>query len=140
MIIMIISRDEELESMKKMSGAVWMLVGLFFPWSVMADGALTPKHGGRMVEANGSRLELVVAADKVDLYVTDHGNQPVAVHGASAKVVFLAGGKKEEVALAAAGDNLLSSQNAVAGGDKAAAVVTVQGLPKPISARLPAQK
>ncbi|HAT49123.1 MAG: hypothetical protein HQL07_04875 [Nitrospirae bacterium] len=118
-----------------------LLVGLWMPsWSLWADGTLTPAHGGRMAEANGSRLELVVAADKIDLYVTDHGDKPVAVHGASAKVTFLVGGKKEEVALVAVSDNLLSGQKAVAGGDKAAAVVTVQGLPKPISARLPAQK
>ncbi|MBF0134097.1 MAG: hypothetical protein HQL75_16115 [Magnetococcales bacterium] len=118
-----------------------LLVGLWVPsWSLWADGILTAAHGGRMVEAHGSRLELVVAADKVDLYVTDHGDKPVAVHGASAKVTFLVGGKKEEVALMAVGDNLLSSQKTVAGGDKAAAVITVQGLPKPISARIPAQK
>ncbi|MBF0632238.1 MAG: hypothetical protein HQL89_14770 [Magnetococcales bacterium] len=127
-------------SMRKMSITSWIIAGLLFPLSVMADGVLTPKHGGRMVEADGSRLELVTTADKVDLYVTDHGNHPVAVKSASAKVVFLVGGKKEEVALQAVEDNLLSGKVTLAGSDKGAAVITVEGLPKRISARLPAQK
>ncbi|MBF0434767.1 MAG: hypothetical protein HQL77_05260 [Magnetococcales bacterium] len=115
------------------------LVGLLLSWSAWAHGSLAPQHGGRMVEAEGGRLELVAKDTKVDLYVTDHDDKPIAVAGASAKVVILAGGKKLEVALQGADGNLLSGTTQTPVGDAFSAVITVSGLAKPISARLPAQ-
>ncbi|MBF0109310.1 MAG: hypothetical protein HQL76_09050 [Magnetococcales bacterium] len=116
-----------------------LLSGFFLSGLVHADGVLTPGHGGRMVEVQGMRLELVTGADTIDLYVTGHDDKPVSVQGASAKVVLLANGKKEEVQLTGAGENRLTVAKGIAGGEKPAAVVTVQGLAKPISARFPAQ-
>lgn len=125
--------------MKMMQPSTLVLACLFAFGSVaLADGTLTPKHGGRMAETEGSRLELVVAGDTIDLYVTDHGNQPVAVAKASAKVVLLNEGKKTEVALQPVTGNQLSGTARIPGGEQATAVVTVEGLPKRLSARIPA--
>lgn len=124
--------------MKQTGRGILVLAGILFSWSALADGVLTPKHGGRMVEAEGSRLELVVTGDKVDLYMTDHGGNPLAVAGASGKVLFLTGGQKVEVLLQAAGSNLLTGTAKISDGEKIAAVMTVEGLPKRITARLPA--
>ncbi|MBF0136178.1 MAG: hypothetical protein H7833_13975 [Magnetococcus sp. DMHC-1] len=105
---------------------------------VWGDGVLEPVHGGRMVEAAGHRLELVTNQDRVDLYVTDHGNKPVVVDRASGKVIFLAGQEKKDIALAPAGDNRLTGNGKIPAGGQVAVVITVEGLAKRITARLPA--
>lgn len=110
-------------------------LSLILAGAAAADGALTPAHGGRMVEAAGYRLELVTGAGQVALYVTDHGDKPVAVDKAHGKVTVLAGPGKVEIALAPAGGNRLAGEGAVAGD---AAVIAVEGLDKRIAARLAA--
>ncbi|MBF0213838.1 MAG: hypothetical protein HQM00_09800 [Magnetococcales bacterium] len=121
-----------------MKPSILTLVCLFAFGSVaLADGTLTPKHGGRMAETEGSRLELVVTGDTIDLYVTDHGDKPVVVAKASAKVVLLNQGQKMEVTLQPVTGNQLSGTAKVSGGEHATAVVTVEGLPKRLSARIP---
>ncbi|MEO5333600.1 MAG: hypothetical protein H7839_16430 [Magnetococcus sp. YQC-5] len=124
--------------MKQKAAGILVLAGILFSWSALADGVLTPKHGGRMMETNGIRLELVIANDRIDLHVTDHGDKPMAVKGASAKVLLLIGGQKVEVPLQAANDNLLSGPAKIPDGAQSSAVITVEGLPKRITARLPA--
>lgn len=116
-----------------------MLWGMLFFCSAMADGTLSPQHGGRMTEADGNRLELVVSDNKIDLYLTDHGNRPVTVTGALAKAVLIIAGKKTEVVLQPTSGNLLTGTANLAGGSKAAAVITIEGLSKRITARMPAQ-
>lgn len=113
-------------------------VGLLFSCSVWAHGSLVPQHGGRMVEGDGGRLELVTKETKVDLYVTDHDDKPVVVTGASAKVVFLVAGKKVEAVLQVVEGNLLSGTTQTPVGEPFSAVITVSGLAKLISARLSA--
>ncbi|MBF0613984.1 MAG: hypothetical protein HQL92_02385 [Magnetococcales bacterium] len=126
--------------MKMMKHSALVLACLFVFSSVaLADGTLTPRHGGRMAEAEGSRLELVVTGDKVDLYVTDHGDQPVAVAKASAKVLLMNEGRKTEVVLQPVTGNRFSGTAKVSGGEHAMAVVMVEGLPKRLSVRIPAQ-
>lgn len=94
----------------------------------LADGVMTPHHGGKMVETKaGPRLELVVGSGTVDVYLTDHGGKASAAEGMSGKATLLVGGKKVEVALAPAGGNKLSGTGAVEPGAAANAIVTVEG-------------
>ncbi|MBF0308503.1 MAG: hypothetical protein HQL56_03090 [Magnetococcales bacterium] len=114
------------------------LVCLMSSGWLYADGALHPAHGGRMVEVGGHRLELVTRGERVDLYVTDHGDRAVALDKATGKVTLLGAGGKVEIGLAPAGGNRLSGTGAPAGAEQSAAVIGVDGLDKRIAARLPA--
>ena len=49
-----------------------------------------PMHGGAVAEAKDVEYEFVASADKLQLYMRDHG-KPVAVAGMTAKVTLLAG-------------------------------------------------
>lgn len=59
---------------------------------------LKPMHGGAVAEAKEVEYEFVASADKLQLYMRDHG-KPVAVTGMTAKVTLLAGSEKQEVQL-----------------------------------------
>lgn len=124
--------------MKMISIFSLLVSSLFLAFAAWADGTLTPAHGGRMAEAAGHRLELVTTDDRVDLYLTDHGNKPVAAEKAKGKATLLLASGKVEVSLTPAGGNLLSGAGKVAGGKDVAAVLVVEGFDKPITARLPA--
>ena len=115
------------------TGLAMVMIGM---GSVLADGVLTPTHGGKMVESNGQRLELVVQENKVELYLTGHDNTPTSSAGVSGKVVFLANGKKMESALKAAGDNRLVGEapTVVTGFESAVILVKKDG--KTLSARI----
>ncbi|MBF0625746.1 MAG: hypothetical protein HQL82_13180 [Magnetococcales bacterium] len=108
------------------------------PGSAWAHGTAEASHGGRMAEAGGYRLELTATDQGVDLYVTDHDNRPVALDQAGGRVTLLTGGDKVKIALAPTAGNRLSHAGPVAGANAAAAVIVVEGLPQPVSARLPA--
>ena len=69
--------------------------------------ALAAPHGGRMRMAGPFHLELVVDADRIVLYVTDHAEQPQASRDGEAAVRFPAQGVR--VALTASGDNTFSA-------------------------------
>ena len=58
---------------------------------------LKPMHGGAVAEAKEVEYEFVASADKLQLYMRDHG-KPVAVTGMTAKVTLLAGSDKQDVA------------------------------------------
>ena len=57
------------------------------------DKVATP-HGGQIRMAGPYHLELVVGAELVTLYVTDHSDQPIDTTGGSAKVIITSGKKK----------------------------------------------
>ncbi|HIJ83342.1 MAG: uncharacterized protein HW380_2302 [Magnetococcales bacterium] len=124
--------------MKTVSKFSLFFVGSVLSCAAWADGTLTAAHGGRMVEAAGHRLELVTMEDRVDLYLTDHGDQPVAAEKTKGKVTLLLTTGKVEIPLTPSGGNLLSGAGKAAGGKDVAAVVVVEGLNKPVIARLPA--
>lgn len=119
-------------------GRLVAMISLMGIWSVWADGVLQPVHGGRMAEAAGYRLEMVATNDRLDLYVTNHDNQPVAVDKATGKIVLMAAQGKVEVPLSPAGENRLSGTGDATTGAHGAAVIAVEGLPKRITARLAA--
>lgn len=86
-----------------------------------------PLHGGVVVEARDMDYELVARADRLQLYLRDHG-KPVAIAGATARLVLLTGADKQEVALAPAGDRLEAMGSfRVAKGTKVVAQVQVAG-------------
>ena len=68
---------------------------------------IKPMHGGAVAEAKEVEYELVASADKLQLYMRDHG-KPVAVAGMTAKVTLLAGSEKQDVQLQA-GDGKLEA-------------------------------
>ncbi|OGA57998.1 MAG: hypothetical protein A2710_11445 [Burkholderiales bacterium RIFCSPHIGHO2_01_FULL_64_960] len=68
---------------------------------------IKPMHGGAVAEAKEVEYELVASADKLQLYMRDHG-KPVAVTGMTAKVTLLAGSDKQDVQLQA-GDGKLEA-------------------------------
>ncbi|MBF0422127.1 MAG: hypothetical protein HQL73_03965 [Magnetococcales bacterium] len=115
------------------------LAVLVWAGSVWAHGELTPHYGGRIVEAETYHLEMVTKGGHVELYVHDQEHQPIAVGKAKAKVTFLVGQNKTDVHLVPAADeDKLVGEGAPAGGEQAAAVVTVEGLAKRLTVRIPA--
>lgn len=103
------------------------------PAAVLAQGHAhtkhAPQHGGVVAEVNDIDYELVARADKIQLYVTDHG-KAVGLANASAKVTLLTGSEKSEATLAPVGDRLEASGTfKVARGTRAVALVTLPGKP-----------
>lgn len=86
-----------------------------------------PLHGGVVSEAKEVEYEFVASADKLQLYMRDHG-KPVAVLGMTAKVTLLAGAEKQEVKLQA-GDGKLEASGTfnVPAGTKAVVAVSKAG-------------
>ena len=88
---------------------------------------IKPMHGGAVAEAKEVEYELVASADKLQLYMRDHG-KPVAVAGMTAKVTLLAGSEKQDVQLQA-GDGKLEAAGSfkVPAGTKAVVAVSKAG-------------
>lgn len=88
---------------------------------------IKPMHGGALAEAKDIEYELVATADKLQLYMRDHG-KPVAVAGMTAKVTLLAGTDKQDVQLQA-GDGKLEATGSfkVPAGTKAVVAVSKAG-------------
>ena len=63
------------------------------------------QHGGIVTVVKDVNYELVVKADAVTLYVTDHG-KPVDLKGATAKLTLLSASGKSEASLAPVEDRL----------------------------------
>lgn len=65
--------------------------------AIAADNHDTkPLHGGVVAQAKDVDYELVSGADKLQLYVRDHG-KPADVAGMAAKVTLLTGTEKQDV-------------------------------------------
>ena len=96
-----------------------------------------PLHGGVVVEASDIDFELVASAERVTLYVRDHG-KPASTAGASGRITLLHGRDKAEAALSPAGDNRLEARLdggfKAGSGAKALASVTLAGK-KPVNVR-----
>ena len=86
-----------------------------------------PMHGGAVAEAKDVEYEFVASADKLQLFMRDHG-KPVAVAGMTAKVTLLAGSEKQDVQLQA-GDGKLEATGSfkVPAGTKAVVAVSKAG-------------
>ncbi|MBF0392389.1 MAG: cytochrome c [Alphaproteobacteria bacterium] len=100
-----------------------------------SPAAAQVSHGGRSAEAGAARLELVIGADAIDLYVSDAAGKPLPADAMSGKVTLLAPGGKLDVTLAPAGGNRLSGKLSAAIPPGTAAVVNLAGGAQPIAAR-----
>lgn len=89
------------------------------------DGQPTP-HGGQMRMAGLYHFELVVKPGELTVYVTDHGDQPIATDGASGSATLLAGGQRSQIKLSPAGDNRLQGTGAFAMDEQMRAVLSIQ--------------
>jgi hypothetical protein len=88
-----------------------------------------PQHGGIVAEAAHYQAELVASAERLTLFITDHG-KPLPTAGGSAKLTLLVAGKKSEVTLAPAGDNRFEASGSFTlGGARAVASLNVPGQP-----------
>jgi len=86
-----------------------------------------PMHGGVVVEVKDIDLELVAQADRIQLYLRDHG-KPVDVSKGHARLTLLTGSDKQDIELTPAGDKLQATGTFKLGsGSKAVAVVTLPG-------------
>lgn len=69
--------------------------GLITPALAGPNHDLTPKHGGIVVESRDVTLELVILADRVNLYISDHGKVP-NLKELKGKLTILSGSVKTE--------------------------------------------
>lgn len=65
----------------------------------------TAPHGGQLRMVQQYHYELVVKANEVSVYVTDHGGKKFDTRGATGTATLLAGKSKASVKLMPAGDN-----------------------------------
>ncbi|MBF0611393.1 MAG: hypothetical protein G8345_08640 [Magnetococcales bacterium] len=120
--------------------AILLAMGFFLSGLAWADGAMKASHNGRMVEANNIRFELVTSDKKVDVYITDHSDQPVGADKLSGRVTLLGEKGKVDVPLSPAGGNRLTGESGETIAGQPAAIILVEGMTKRITTRLAAGK
>ena len=87
----------------------------------------TPKHGGIVVEVKDIDYELVAKPDRIQLYISNHGNR-IDISKASAKVTLLVSTETQTVELKVAGEKFeASGKFNVPAGTKVVAQVNVGG-------------
>ena len=93
-------------------------------------------NGGPLVDLGEIHLELVMKANKIDLFVTDAEGATVDVSSASANLIILAGTKKHVVKLGPVADSILGESFSIpdAGPYTVVAVVIIPGK-KPFQGR-----
>ncbi len=87
--------------------AVFAAAGVLAHSDEHLDKTASP-HGGQLRMAGMYHLELVPAANKLTLYVTDHADKQVKTAGANASATVLSNKTKTKVTLVPAGENALS--------------------------------
>ncbi|KZE34223.1 hypothetical protein [Crenobacter luteus] len=97
----------------------------------LADGVMSPQHGGVMAEAkSGNRVELVAEANQLAVYLTDHSGKAVSSNGVGGEVTLLTGTRKTSAKLAAAGGNKLIAKAQAVAGTKAIVKISHPGQPE----------
>lgn len=93
-------------------------------------------NGGPLTDLGDVHLELVMKADKINLFVTDAAGDAVDVSAASANLIILAGTKKHTVKLNPVADSVLGDSFAIpdAGPYTVIAIVSIPGK-KPVQGR-----
>ena len=88
-----------------------------------------PIYGGLVSEVKDVTYEFVAKADKLQLYLRNHG-KPVELGRTTAKVTLLAGAEQQDVQLNPAGDRLEAAGSfKIAAGTKAVILVSTPGKP-----------
>jgi hypothetical protein len=91
-----------------------------------AHGGTQPEHGGVVQLVGDMTFELVPAADHVELWVEDDGEE-VTSADLAAKLTIVDGGAKSEVALTPAGGNKFEAKGVKLGkGAKVTALLTLK--------------
>lgn len=93
-------------------------------------------NGGPLTDLGDVHLELVMKADKINLFVTDAAGDAIDVSAASANLIILAGTKKHTVKLNPVADSVLGDSFAIpdAGPYTVIAIVSIPGK-KPVQGR-----
>ncbi len=100
-----------------------------YPFSLAVAAEDGPKHGGIHLENKAMDMEVVVKAEMIQVYATNHG-KPLKLEGAKAKVTLLNGSEKSEVDLPLVGDKFeAKGAFKVAKGTKGIVLVTLAGKP-----------
>lgn len=71
-------------------------------------------HNGQLRMAGAYHVELVMLADEMDIYVTDHAGQAKSTENMHAQALLLSSAGKTKLQLNAAGDNKFSVKTDVA--------------------------
>lgn len=103
---------------------------LFIAQGAIAGGGHDhgPKNGGVVREVGDVAYELVAKADKLTLYVSNHG-KPMVTTGATARIKLFAGNAQTEVVLEPAGDSRMEAKGnfKLGVGVRAALAITLSG-------------
>jgi hypothetical protein len=75
---------------------------------------LKPPNGGQLRNAGAFHLELVLNAQEIRLYVSDHFFNKFPTKNSSATAIVVSGDKVVKVALTPAGENLLAAKGSFA--------------------------
>lgn len=83
-------------------------------------------HGGQLRMAGPSHYEMIVTPAALQIYVTDHANNPTPVQGATGNAMVVNGKNKQQVSLTPKTDNLLEGAGTFVPGEPTKAVVKIQ--------------
>lgn len=83
-------------------------------------------HGGQLRMAGPSHYEMIVTPAALQIYVTDHANNPTPVQGSTGNAMVVNGKHKQQVTLTPKGDNLLEGAGTFVPTEPTKAVVKVQ--------------
>ena len=112
--------------MKSIMVIAALLISFISPVHAGAGHELKSMHGGVIVEAKDTDVELVAKADSLSLYLTDHG-KPIPLDGGTAKLTILIGSEKKEYELLPNGGKFEVKGNfAISKGAKAIAVIKIK--------------
>jgi len=113
-----------------------LALALFFSQGAFAHSdeyldTQTAPHGGQLRMVQQYHYELVVKANEVSVYVTDHGGKKFDTRGATGTATLLSGKSKTSVKLMPAGDNQMkgSGQFALAPDMKVVVSIALAGQP-----------
>jgi hypothetical protein len=94
---------------------VWLaaIFALSLALPALAHDIAKGPHGGRVADAGDYHVELVTKGTRVDVFVTDAGDKPVAAAGFKGVAILLVNGKSQRIPLTAeAGTRLVGSAGA----------------------------
>lgn len=91
---------------KKLSMAV--AGGMLIAGVALAHAPEKGKNGGQQVDAGNYHVEAIVKGNTLDVFVTDHSENPVSTRGFKGTAVLVVGGKPAKITLAPRGNNVLT--------------------------------
>lgn len=83
-------------------------LALMTPSLTFAHEADKGPNGGRLIEASGYHVELVLKTGVVEVFITDKNEKPVAASGYKGTAILLIAGKQQRVVLEPSGSDRLT--------------------------------